>query len=219
MSIPIEVWGDFACFTRPELSVERVSYDVMTPSAARGILDSVYWHPGLKWRIESIRVCAPIRFTNIKRNEVKEKANTKRVKAMMTRGGGEIFLAAAQNRTQRSTLLLRDVRYVIEAHLEVTKKAEAPDNPTKYAEIALRRFEKGQCYNQPYFGTREFPAFFKICEEIPPCPDELLGERDLGLMAYDFDYATAIPTSLFFHVIMKDGLIQVPPPDSEEILR
>ena len=122
MSVQVEVWGDYACFTRPELKTERVSYDVMTPSAARGLLDSIYFHPGLLWIVDRIHVCAPIRFTNIRRNEVKEVISAQKMKTLMEKGG-ELYLATPECIQQRAAMVLRDVHYIIEAHFEMTDKA------------------------------------------------------------------------------------------------
>ena len=188
MSIRMEVWGEYALFTRPEMKAERVSYDVITPSAARGLLESVFWHPGLKWNICSIRVCAPIEFVNIRRNEVKSVCNLKTAKTVMERGTGELWLATSEDIQQRAATLLKNVHYVIEAEFEMTDKASPTDNPGKFQEITKRRLRKGQFYSQPYFGCREFPAHFRLCETLPPVPDCLKGERDLGFMLYDMDY-------------------------------
>ena len=189
MPIQVEVWGDYACFTRPEMKTERVSYDVMTPSAARGLLDSLYWHPGLRWVIDRIHVCAPIRFTNIRRNEVKDVISARRAKTVMEKGQGELYLAASESIQQRAAMVLRDVHYVIDAHFDMTDAAAPGDNPGKFQDMIKRRLEKGQCYSMPYFGTREFPAQFRRCTELPPCPDELKGTRDLGWMLWDLDYS------------------------------
>ena len=218
MSIRLEVWGDYACFTRPEMKTERVSYDVMTPSAARGLLEAVYWHPGLRWVVDRIRVCAPIRFTNLRRNEVKSTVNARSVRTVMERGKGELWLAAPEEIQQRAAMLLRDVRYVIEAHFDLTDKAAPGDNPGKFQDIMRRRVERGQFYHQPCFGCREFPAHFRACEELPPCPEELKGERDLGYVLWDMDYSdpeNIVP--LFFRAKLKDGVLEVPTRDSGEV--
>ena len=218
MSVKIEVWGDYACFSRPEMKVERVSYDVMTPSAARGILEAIYWHPGLVWRIDRIRVLAPIRFTNIRRNEVKDKISASNVCTVMNRGKGELYLATSRSIVQRTAMILRDVHYVIEAHFDMTDRAAPTDNPGKFKDIVKRRAQKGQFYHQPYFGTREFPANFKLCEAIPECPAELLGERDLGWMLLDMDYSDPSDIKpMFFRGVLKDGVLEVPPMGSEEV--
>ncbi len=218
MSIRLEVWGDYACFTRPEMKTERVSYDVMTPSAARGLLEAVYWHPGMRWVIDRIRVCAPIRFTNLRRNEVKATINARSARTVMERGKGELWLAAPEEIQQRAAMLLRDVRYVIEAHFDLTDKAAPGDNPGKFQDIMRRRVERGQFYHQPCFGCREFPAHFRACEELPPCPEELKGERDLGYVLWDMDYSdpeNIVP--LFFRAKLKDGVLEVPTRDSGEV--
>ena len=218
MSIRLEVWGDYACFTRPKMKTERVSYDVMTPSAARGLLEAVYWHPGMRWVIDRVRVCAPIRFTNLRRNEVKATINARSVRTVMERGKGELWLAAPEEIQQRAAMLLRDVRYVIEAHFDLTDKAAPGDNPGKFQDIMRRRVERGQFYHQPCFGCREFPAHFRACEELPPCPEELKGERDLGYVLWDMDYSdpeNIVP--LFFRAKLKDGVLEVPTRDSGEV--
>lgn len=220
MPIQVEVWGDYACFTRPEMKTERVSYDVMTPSAARGLLESIYWHPGLRWVIECIHVCSPIRFTNIRRNEVKDVISARAVKSVMEKGKGidELYLATTESIQQRAAVVLKDVHYVIDAHFDMTDKAAPSDNPGKFQDIIKRRLERGQCYSMPYFGTREFAAHFARCTELPPCPEELLGERDLGWMLWDMDYTD--PQDIkpkFFRAKLVDGAMDVPPPESGEV--
>ncbi len=220
MPIQVEVWGDYACFTRPEMKTERVSYDVMTPSAARGLLESIYWHPGLRWVIECIHVCSPIRFTNIRRNEVKDVISARAVKSVMEKGKGidELYLATTESIQQRAAMVLKDVHYVIDAHFDMTDKAAPGDNPGKFQDIIKRRLERGQCYSMPYFGTREFAAHFARCTELPPCPEELLGERDLGWMLWDMDYID--PQDIkpkFFRAKLVDGAMDVPPPESGEV--
>ena len=217
MSISVEVWGDYACFSRPEMKVERVSYDVMTPSAARGLLEAIYWHPGIRWVIDKIHVCAPIRFTNIRRNEVKDTVSARKAKTVMEKGG-ELFLAAPESIQQRAALVLRDVHYVIDAHFEMTGKAAPGDNPGKFQDIMRRRLEKGQAYHQPCFGVREFPAQFRPCPQLPPCPEELLGEKELGWMLLDMDYTDPENiTPHFFRAVLRDGVLDVPPLHSEEV--
>ena len=220
MSIKLEVWGEYALFTRPEMKVERVSYDVMTPSAARGLIEAIYWHPGMRWYIDHIRVCNPIRFTNLRRNEVKSTIPARTARTVMERGSGELYLSTSDDIQQRAALLLQEVRYVIEAHFEMTKKASPGDNPGKFQDIIKRRIQRGQCYHQPCFGCREFPAQFRMCDEIPLCPEELKGEQDLGWMLYDMDYADPENiTPLFFRGILRDGVLEIPPWDSEEVRR
>ncbi len=220
MSICIEVWGDYACFTRPEMKVERVSYDIMTPSAARGLIESIYWHPGLRWIIDRIHVLTPIRFTNLRRNEVKSTVSARTAKTVMERGSGELYLVTSDDIQQRASLLLRGVRYVIEAHFDILPEKAAPgDNAGKFQDIVKRRLQKGQFYHQPCFGCREFPANFTPCESIPDCPEELRGEKDLGYMLYDMDYADPENIRpLFFRAILRNGVLEVPPRDSGEVI-
>lgn len=209
MSVRIEVWGEYACFSRPELKTERVSYEVITPSAARGLIEAIYWHPGLKWHIDRIYVCTPIRFVNIRRNEVREKISARNVQTAM-KTNEQLYIATPECIDQRATMALRDVRYVIEAHFEMTEQAAPSDNPGKFQDIMKRRLAKGQCYHQPCFGVREFTAHFAPGGDIPPCPEELKGERDLGYMLYDMDYTN--PQDIqpqFFRASMKDGLIDL----------
>lgn len=218
MAIQVEVWGDYALFTRPEMKTERVSYDVMTPSAARGLLESIYWHPGMKWRIDRIHVCSPIRFTNIRRNEVKDTISARKVKTVMEKGKGELYLATPESIQQRAAMVLRDVHYVIDAHFEMTQRASPTDNPGKFQEMMRRRVEKGQFYHQPCFGVREFPAHFKPCTQLPPCPEELKGEKDLGWMLLDMDYSDPENiTPHFFRATLRDGILEVPPMYAEEV--
>lgn len=220
MSVAIEVWGDYACFSRPEMKVERVSYDVMTPSAARGLIESIYWHPGMKWVVDRIHVCKPIRFTNIRRNEVKDTISARKVSAVMEKGSGELYLATPESIQQRAAMVLRDVRYIIEAHFEMTEKAAPGDNPGKFQDIIKRRLSRGQFYHQPCFGVREFPAHFSACETLPPCPEELRGEKDLGWMLLDMDYSDPVNiTPMFFRAILRDGVLEVPDRNGQEVVR
>lgn len=220
MSVTIEVWGDYACFSRPEMKVERVSYDVITPSAARGLLEAIYWHPGMQWIIDRIRVCAPIRFTNIRRNEVKDTISARKVSTIMEKGVGELYLATPESIQQRAAMVLRDVRYVIEAHFEMTEKAAPSDSPGKFQDIMKRRLAKGQFYHQPCFGVREFPAHFAVCDGLPPCPEELRGEKDLGWMLLDMDYSDPENISpVFFRAVLRDGVLEVPGRSSQEVVK
>lgn len=189
MGVMVEVWGDYALFTRPEMKVERVSYDVMTPSAARGILEAIYWHPGLKWVIDKIYVMNPIKFTNVRRNEVSAVLSGAKAKSIMSGSKSAFYISTKDCIQQRAAMLLQDVHYVIEAHFVITEKAGQGDNPGKFSDIMRRRLKKGQCFHQPCFGTREFPAHFKAWEGGEPStayPDE---EKDLGFMLYDMDYS------------------------------
>lgn len=219
MAISLEVWGDYALFTRPEMKVERVSYDVMTPSAARGLIEAIYWHPGMRWVVDRIHVCAPIRFTNLRRNEVKSTISARSARTIMERGEGELYLSTSSDIQQRAALLLRDVRYVIEAHFEMTAQAVPGDNPGKIQDIVKRRIKRGQFYHQPCFGCREFPAQFRWCGELPPCPEELDGRtQDLGWMLYDMDYTDPEHIRpLFFRASLQNGVLNVPDRNSGEV--
>lgn len=221
MAIQLEVWGDYALFTRPEMKVERVSYDMITPSAARGLLEAIYWHPGMRWIVDRIHVCAPIRFMNLRRNEVKSTVSLRNAKTVMERGQGELMLVTSNDIQQRASMLLRDVHYVIEAHFElVPEKMGEGDSAAKFQSIMDRRVRKGQFYHQPCFGCREFPANFQICEEVPACPEELRGERDLGFMLFDMDYSNPGNISpQFFRCKLSDGVAEIPAPDGEEVFR
>ena len=206
--IRLEVKGDYACFTRPELKVERVSYDCMTPSAARGVLEASFWHPGLVWRIDRIHVCRPIRFTNVRRNEVGVKAEKGAIFNAMTKGT-PAGIYTGEDIQQRAAMILRDVRYVIEAHFEMTDKANASDNPGKFAEMFTRRARKGQCFHQPYLGCREFPAAFRLIEEGEAI-EHGVGDRDLGLMLYDMDYHDVRNIQpMFFRAALQNGVLDV----------
>ena len=204
--IQLEVWGAYALFSRPELKVERVSYDVPTPSAARGIVEAVYYHPGLRWYIDRIHVLNPIRFVGIRRNEVTDKISGRNVRQAAQGGGQPLYLVTSQKIVQRSSLLLQDVHYVIEAHFEMTDKAAPSDNPGKFQDIVTRRMERGQCFHTPYFGCREFPVSFRRWPGGPiPSIDET---RDLGLMLYDFDYSDpAAITPTYFRARLEHGVL------------
>ena len=219
MPICVEVWGDYACFTRPEMKVERVSYDVMTPSAARGLIEAIYWHPGLRWVIDRIHVCSPVRFTNIRRNEVKDVVSARNARAVVERGAGELYLATPESIQQPAAMVLRNVRYVIEAHFVITDRASPEDTSGKFQDIMRRRLERGECYHQPCFRVREFPAHFAPCSSIPPCPEELKGERDLGWMLLDMDYSD--PADIrprFFRAYLRDGVMEVPLMTDREVV-
>ena len=217
MSVKMEIWGETACFTRPEMKAERVSYDIPTPSAARGMLESVYYHPGLKWHIDRIWVLKPIQFTNLRRNEVKSKILGSAILSEAN-GKGASCIDRSADIMQRATMMLRDVRYVVEAHFTMTDQANPSDNPGKFQDIVKRRIQRGQFYHQPCFGCREFPAQFRWCEEPPPCPEELKGPRDLGWMLYDMDYTNPEDIRpLFFRASLEDGVLRVPGRNSREV--
>ena len=205
--IKLKVWGDYACFTRPEMKVERVSYDVMTPSAARGILEAIYWKPAIVWEIDRIHVMNQIRFDNIRRNEVLGKIPLKDVKNAFSGKEAVLFKDSNDERVQRASLVLRDVEYYIEAHFNMTDKKGPDDTIEKHYNIALRRMRKGQCFHHPYFGCREFPVQYEFVEgEIPQ--SELNGKKDLGLMLWDIDFPNDM-TPVFFRAEMNDGVIDV----------
>ena len=219
MSVKVETWGDYALFSRPELKVERYSYDVMTPSAARGLLEAIYWHPGLRWIIDKIYVLSPIEFTGIRRNEVDVQISKDDAKKLM-QGKGKGYIVTSEHIAQRAATVLRDVHYVVEAHFELTDKAAPGDNEGKFCDIMRRRLEKGQCYHQPCMGCREFPAHFKKWEggEIVTAYPET--DRDLGLMLYDIDYSDPENlTPMFFCARLEKGVLHVPAPESSEVLR
>lgn len=206
----VEVWGDYALFTRPETKVERVSYDVMTPSAARGLLEAIYWKPAIKMCIDRIHVLRPIRFTNIRRNEVSEKLSAMSALAAINGSDKPLYLNRAEAIQQRAAMVLCDVRYVIEAHFEMTGKAGESDTPEKHYAVMMRRLKTGQCFAQPCFGTREFPAQFRLYEgEVPKSDDPTL-TRDLGLMLYDMDFSNNRNIQpLFFRAKLEGGVMEV----------
>ncbi|MDR1532616.1 MAG: type I-C CRISPR-associated protein Cas5c [Clostridiales bacterium] len=213
------VYGDYACFTRPEMKAERVSYDVITPSAARGIIDAIYWHPGLRWIVDKIKVLSEIRFDTIRRNELAKKIPYGNIRQAMNGANIDLHQYINTDRQQRATLLLRDPAYVITAHFELNpKQMAAEDNGNKFTDQFTRRARKGQCHHQPYFGTREFKAHFQLLEEGDPMPKGFYdGEacRDLGWMLWDMAYAEnfepnskdefAVPK--FFRASMQYGVI------------
>lgn len=216
--VKLKVWGDRACFTRPEMKVERVSYDVITPSAARGILEAIHWKPAFTWRIERLRVLNPIRFETIRRNEVASRIPSSNVKKAMNAGSTEgLALYVDEDRQQRAATVLKDVAYVIEARIELKDPANAAEPIGKHLDIFNRRARKGQCFHRPCLGTREFAADFELVEGDVPAPHEsLLGERDLGWMALDIDFARG-GRPLFFKAVMRDGVIEPPALDSDAV--
>ncbi len=211
MGVRVRVWGDYALFSRPELKVERCSYDVMTPSAARGILEAIYWHPGMRWIIDKIYVKKPIQFTSVRRNEVKSKILASSVLQVYNGADKLLYISSKSDIVQRASLLLYDVEYVIEAHFEMTENANASDNPGKFKDIIMRRLRRGECFHMPYFGCREFPAHFCLCEEeqIQTAYDDV-DEKDLGYMLYDIDYSDKENIQpMFFRAVMKNGVLDL----------
>jgi CRISPR-associated protein Cas5d len=203
----LKVKGENACFTRPEMKVERVSYEVMTPSAARGILEAILWKPAIKWNILQIDVLNPVRWESVRRNEVGKKAAKPSAAHLRGDSSKPLGLYVEKERQQRAGLFLRDVAYVIHAAFEMTDKAGDEDSVTKFTEMFIRRAANGQCFHRPYFGCREFPVEFefvpKDAENIPTL--ELT--RDLGWMLYDMDYSGKEPMPQFFHAQMENGSI------------
>ena len=227
----LEVWGDYACFTRPEMKVERVSYDVITPSAARSIFEAIFWKPAIRWNITRIEVLNPIKWVSVRRNEVG---------STMSDRSPHLFIE--DNRQQRAGLFLKDVRYRIHAQLEFVNPKErktvgnivpdalvdpherealkADENPGKYNAMFERRAKKGQCFNQPYLGTREFTASFRLVTNLEGEPKPVAESRELGFMLYDMDYTNlADPKAMFFRASMNEGVVVVPPLTSEEVRR
>ena len=213
--IQLEVWGPYALFTRPELKVERASYDVMTTSAARGLVEAIYFHPGLRWHIDRIHVLNPIAFTNLRRNEVKDKVLASNVRSVMMGAAKPLAIYTGESIQQRASMLLTNVRYVIEAHFTMTDRANPTDNEGKFIDIARRRISNGKCFHQPCFGCREFPASFRPWARGPiPAIDET---RDLGLMLYDMDYSNPRDIRpLFFRARLEKGVLEVA---GQEVLR
>jgi CRISPR-associated protein Cas5d len=218
--IRLKVWGDYACFTRPEMKVERVSYDVMTPSAARGILEAIHWKPAIRWIVDAIHVLEPVRFQSIRRNEVGHKAPAGKIKSAMKRGDLEgLQLFVDEDRLQRAATVLVRPAYLIAAHFELTGRAGDEDNEGKHLDIFNRRATRGQCFYQPCLGTREFAAHFELlCPDAEP-PPAIDDSRDLGFMLWDIDHQAPGRPSLFFRAAMEAGIVKIPPPDSAEIRR
>lgn len=207
--ITIRVRGEYALFTRPEMKVERVSYDVITPSAARGIIEAVYWKPAIRWVVDKIHVLNEIEFTNIRRNEVSEKVSESEARRRMNGSLEPFYLSATAARQQRASLVLKNVDYIIEAHFELTDKAGPEDTAEKHYNMALRRLRKGQYFSPPSLGTREFGAQVELIED-GVIPKSLLGDRDLGWMLYDLDFADAQDIKpQFFKAEMREGVIDL----------
>lgn len=214
--IKLHVWGDFALFTRPEMKAERVSYHVITPSAARGILEAVHWKPSIRWVVDRVHVLRPIRFMNLRRNEVGGRIPAGTARKAMKAGVGVLGIAIEEERQQRAAMVLRDVAYMIEAHFELLNEGE---HPGKHLDQFNRRARRGQCFHRPYLGCREFDCAFELVEgdrphsELAGTPD---GDRDLGYMLHDIDFADGM-TARFFKAEMRGGVIEVPHPESPEV--
>jgi CRISPR-associated protein Cas5d len=208
--ITIRVRGEYALFTRPEMKVERVSYDMITPSAARGIIEAVYWKPAIVWVIDEIRVLNEIQFTNIRRNEVSEKASTDTAQQCMKGANKPFFIDALDKRQQRASMVLRNVDYIIEAHFDLTDRAGPEDTVEKHYNIVLRRLRKGQHFHAPCLGTREFPARVELIEDDALPTSALAGTRDLGWMLYDLDFSNARNIQpKFFRAELRDGVLNL----------
>lgn len=210
--VRLKVWGDRACFTRPEMKVERVSYDVMTPSAARGILEAIHWKPAIVWVVDKIYVLKPIRFQSFRRNEVGAKISADKARSAMRAGStAGLGLVIEDNRQQRAATLLVDVAYVIEAHFELTAKAADDETEAKHLSMFNRRAASGQCFHRPCLGTREFVADFELLPNDAPIPPSALppGERDLGWMLHDIDFSGGRNESRFFRARLDGGVLDV----------
>ena len=213
----LEVSGDFACFTRPEMKVERVSYDIITPSAARAVFEAILWKPAIRWRVRKIEVLKPIRWISLRRNEVGAVVPVGSVKSAMSKGVGDLTLYIEDERQQRAGLFLRDVAYRLHADMEVLPTAGANNPPPKFWEMFERRAGKGQCVNQPYLGCREFACDFRLAKEGEPATP-IAETRDLGWMLHDMDFENAAdPKPRFFRAELQGGVLAVPDAESAEV--
>lgn len=216
----LEVRGDWACFTRPEMKVERVSYDLITPSAARAVFEAIFYRPAVSWEVRRIELLAPIRWMNLRRNEVASVISTRNVQQAMKQGAGELALYVDEDRQQRAALLLRDVAWRLHADLVVRPDRCDPEPPGKFFAIFERRARKGQCVNQPYLGCREFAARWRLVDDLAAEPPPVEETRDLGWMLHDLDFKEpADPQPRFFRAHMQGGVVDVPPFDGQEVVR
>jgi CRISPR-associated protein Cas5d len=203
----VRIRGELACWTRPEFKTERFSYEVITPSAARGILEAILWKPAIRWHIRTILLLAPPRFIQLKRNEVTSRVSVSSA-LRSARGGLPFDYFADEDRAQRNTLALRDVDYAIEAEFRMTARQGPDDSSRKFDEMFRRRLEKGQFFTQPCLGCREFPA---IVEPYTGDPAPLESEtRDLGYMLHDLRYGPSRNEPVFFRARVERGVIEVP---------
>jgi CRISPR-associated protein Cas5d len=216
----LEVSGDYASFNRPEMKVERLSYDLITPSAARAVFEAILWKPALRWQVQRIEVLNPVKWMNLRRNEVGHRISTRTVESTMSVGHGAIGLYADEDRQQRAGLFLRDVRYRLHARFEITDGAKEGDTASKFASMFQRRALSGQCVNQPYLGCREFSAAFRLVEDAAKEDPPIDWTDDLGYMLYDMDFGPppyAEPRPLFFRARIERGALRVPPRHSDEV--
>lgn len=208
----LEVSGDYACFTRPEMKVERVSYDVITPSAARAVFESILWKPAIRWHVRRIEVLKPVRWISVRRNELASVISFRSVVTAMQEGHGQLGIYVEEDRQQRAGLFLRDVSYRLHADLEFLRGCAPGDSLTKYSEMFKRRAEKGQCVNQPYFGCREFAARFRLLDgasKVEPAPEQSVN-GDYGWMLFDLDFSNAAdPTPKFFRAQIVRGVLDL----------
>ena len=206
----LEITGDYACFTRPEMKVERVSYDVITPSAARAVFEAIFWKPAVRWQVRRIEVLRPVRWMNLRRNEVASVISTRNVQQAMASGEGDLAILIEDDRQQRAALLLRDVAYRVHADLEVLPDRHDPQPPQKFFSMFERRAQNGQCVNQPYLGCREFDARVRLVTEPEAERPPIAETRDLGWMLHDLDFTHPTdPQPVFFRAQMTAGVIEV----------
>ncbi|MBX3634231.1 MAG: type I-C CRISPR-associated protein Cas5 [Rubrivivax sp.] len=216
----LEVRGDWACFTRPEMKVERVSYDLITPSAARAVFEAIFYKPAVRWEVRRIEVLNPVRWTNLRRNEVASVVSTRNVQLAMKQSAGELALYVDEDRQQRAALLLRDVAWRLHADLIVKPDRRDHDPPGKFFAMFERRARKGQCVNQPYLGCREFAARWRLVDDMSVEPPPIDETRDLGWMLHDLDFGDpADPQPRFFRARMNRGVVEVPAFDGQELAR
>lgn len=214
----LELTGPFACFTRPEMKVERVSYDIITPSAARACFEAILWKPAIRWHVRGIEVLKPIRWINLRRNEVASVVSTRNVETAMKAGSGGLGIHIEDDRQQRAGLFLRDVAYRVHADLEFKREADPSGSSMKYQEIFERRVTRGQCINQPYLGCREFTAAFRLIIDPAIEPTPITETRDLGFMLHDLDFTNSVgPQPRFFRAKLENGVVNVPAWHSEEV--
>lgn len=216
----LEISGELACFTRPEMKVERVSYDVITPSAARAVFESILWKPAIRWHVRRIEVLRPVRWMNLRRNEVGAVISSRNVAMAMAAGHGHLALYVEDERQQRASLLLRDVAYRVHADLETLPSRSTPEPPAKYHAMFERRADAGQCVNQPYLGCREFAARVRRITSLHEEPAPIADTSDLGWMLHDMDFTDPTdPQPKFFRAQMRAGVIDVPRFDGQELAR